>query len=630
MQRVPLDWSLSVGDVLRAVRDEPLPFALTGRWAGARAIVGWAPSRTLVDAFPPDLEPRAGAVIGGGWFGVLGYGLGALVEELPPAPPRPVATPSVLGFYEQVLVLDADGRWWLESLGDEPVVPVLDVPAPRSFALAPLALHGGGADAHRAAVAECVARIAAGELFQANVCVRLDGAFAGDPVEAFLAGVEALAPQHGAFFGRPDGAVLSFSPELFLRRRGRAVTTAPIKGTAPRTPGADAALAASAKDAAEHVMILDLMRNDLGRVAAYGSVVADATPTVEPHPGVYHLVSRVRAELRDGVGDGELLRATFPPGSVTGAPKVQALKVIAELEGTAREAYTGAIGMLSPVAGVELNVAIRTLEIAGDRAWLGAGGGIVADSVPEDELREALAKARPIAAALGSSVPAPAPPRPPAAPLPRVRRPDPARGLIETLLVEDGRPVDADRHLARLAASARAAYALDRGSDLAFEHLTAGRHRLRITLTPDGTTTIDHEPAPAGPPHPVALVPHTLTGGLGAHKWADRPAPADALLLDADGAVLEGGFANVWAIEGETLVTPPADGRILPGTVRARLLERPGFVEGALTLGRLRCADGIVLTSSIRLATPAGLPRATPRAIAVAEQLRALLTPALA
>jgi para-aminobenzoate synthetase/4-amino-4-deoxychorismate lyase len=631
MLRVPLDWSLTVGEVLRAVRDEPRPFALVGSWAGSRAIVGWDPSRVVEDDFPPDVAAVAsGEGVGGGWFGTLGYGLGSLVERLPAAPPRPVVTPvASLGFYEHVLRLDADGRWWFESLRDDAVVPALPVAAPRSYALSPLALHGGGAGAHVAAVAECVERIAAGELFQANLCVRLDGTFSGDPVEAFLAGVDELQPAFGAYVGRPDGAVLSFSPELFLRRRGRAVETAPIKGTAPRVPGARERLLASAKDAAEHVMIVDLMRNDLGRVAAYGSVAADPEPAVEPHPGLWHLVSRVRARLRDDVGDRELLRATFPPGSVTGAPKVQALKVISELEGTGREVYTGAVGMLSPVAGVELNVAIRTLEVRGEHAWLGAGGGIVADSGPEAELREALVKARPIAEALGASVADLPRVAVVAAPvLPRVRRPDPSLGLVETVLLEDGVPVDLDAHMARLAASARAVYGLDLGSDLAFERLP-GRCRVRITVRADGTHRVDVEPAPAGAPDPVALVPHTLTGGLGAHKWADRPAPPDALLVDLDGTVLEGAFANVWAIEGETLVTPPADGRLLPGTVRARLLERAECVEAPLTLERLRDADGLVLTSSIRLATPAGLPHPTPRAVEVAERLRALLTPAL-
>ena len=178
-----------------------------------------------------------------------------------------------------------------------------------------------------------------------------------------------IDPPYAAVFCAPWGGIASLSPELFLRRRGTEVITAPIKGTIGRN--ADDGLArasletlrASAKDAAEHVMIVDLMRNDLGRVCEYGTVVAPRIPDAEPHPGLWHLVSRVRGRLRPDADDGDLLRATFPPGSVTGAPKVQAMHVIAELEPTGREAYTGAIGFASPVAGLELSVAIRTLEL---------------------------------------------------------------------------------------------------------------------------------------------------------------------------------------------------------------------------------------------------------------------------
>ena len=151
-------------------------------------------------------------------------------------------------------------------------------------------------------------------------------------------------------------------------------------------------------------MIVDLMRNDLGRVAAYGSVHAPEAPEAQPHAGVWHLVSEVGAELAPGHGDAALLRATFPPGSVTGAPKVQALHVISQLEATGREVYTGAIGFASPHAGLELNVAIRTFEAHGDHLWLGAGGGIVADSDPQAELEECLVKARPLIAAIGGTL----------------------------------------------------------------------------------------------------------------------------------------------------------------------------------------------------------------------------------
>ncbi|MDX6640162.1 MAG: para-aminobenzoate synthetase / 4-amino-4-deoxychorismate lyase, partial [Solirubrobacteraceae bacterium] len=397
--RIALESRLAPREALLALRGDAHPFALVGDWAGGGALLGSEPVRVLGPDEDPfaafaDLAPvHAGeAVVGGGWFGVLGYGLGSLVERLPPPPPAPVTTPlHRLAFYDHVVRFDGE-RWWLEALGEEALARRLDVwrarlasaPRPRPFSGGPFRLVAPGAAGHRTAVAEAIAKIAEGELFQANLTLRLEGPFAGDPLDVLAAALPAVQPRFGACLG----GVVSLSPERFLRRVGRHVETEPIKGT-----GEDpAALAASAKDAAEHVMIVDLMRNDLGRVCAYGSIAAHP-PRVETYAGVFHLVSTVSGELREGATDADLLRATFPPGSVTGAPKVQAMKVIAELEATRREAYTGAIGYVSPLAGLELSVAIRTFELARDRVWLGAGGGIVADSDPGAELAEALAKA---------------------------------------------------------------------------------------------------------------------------------------------------------------------------------------------------------------------------------------------
>jgi para-aminobenzoate synthetase/4-amino-4-deoxychorismate lyase len=662
--RVPLDVTASPADVLRLLRDDRLPFALTGHWGASRAVLGSEPQRVVrgPDALDTvDLPAVAGeeGTIGGGWFGYLGFGLGAAIERLPPAPPRPAPLPgALLGFYDHVLRLDGDGRWWFEALSPEALDRRLDVlrarlragtPARRPWRLAGMALRGAGAEGHRAAVAECIERIAAGELFQANVCLRLDGRLHGSAADAYADAAEVLRPAHGAFLGLDDGAVLSFSPELFLRRAGRVASTAPIKGTAPRDeadPAAAAAardaLAASAKDAAEHVMIVDLMRNDLGRVAEYGTVRAAPAPDVEPHPGLWHLVTRVDARVREGVGDGALLRAAFPPGSVTGAPKVQALKVIGELEGTQREVYTGAIGFVSPVAGVELNVAIRTLEVRGETAWLGCGGGVVADSDPDGELREALAKARPVVEALGARVPAvaaasPARPRPPA--LRRIARPDPGVGLLETIAVRDGVAAFARLHLARLAASAEELYGiappadLDRRVRASAAVAGAGVLRLRVVLRPDGRAEVGVTPA-GGPPAPVALDPVLVAGGLGAHKWADRTPLAGldgpgraGLLCDLDGGVLEASSANVWLVEGDRLVTPRADGRILEGVTRSQILALPCAAEADVDAGRLAAADGLVITSAVRLAAAAGLRGRAPTGAAhrAAKALRAAL-----
>ena len=186
------------------------------------------------------------------------------------------------------------------------------------------------------------------------------------------------------------------------------VLSAPIKGTCPRFPSTALeqrrSLLASDKDRAENVMIVDLMRNDLGRVCEFGSIRVPSLARAEAHPGVWHLISEVTGELSDGTDDAALLRATFPAGSITGAPKIRAMEIISELESSAREVYTGSIGFVSPLAGLELNVAIRTFEFGGERAWLGVGGGIVADSDPEAEFRECLTKAGPLVRAVGASL----------------------------------------------------------------------------------------------------------------------------------------------------------------------------------------------------------------------------------
>lgn len=436
LRRVALRCSLAPRQVLGRLRDEPLPFLLTGAWAGGGAVLGSDPMSVAAADEDPfavlDRRPVVaggehlrGPAVGGGWFGWLGYRLAALVERVPDSPPRPVVMPSFhLAYYDHVLRQDPAGRWWFEMLwsaGRGPALArrlrrirgLLAAGEPGSAvpeAPGPLRLSAPGAAAHLEAVRQARRRIHAGEVFQANICLRLDASWPGRATDLFAQALSRTSPAYGAVFDTPHGAIASLSPELFLRRRGRHVVTAPIKGTSPRDPDPARAAAAlaqlrgSVKDAAEHVMIVDLMRNDLGRVCSYGSIQAEREPTAEPHPGLWHLVSRVHGLLRCDVGDAELLRATFPPGSVTGAPKVRSLQVIAELERTGREVYTGAIGFASPVAGLELSVAIRTLELSGGRLWLGVGGGIVADSDPQRELEEALLKAAPIAAAIGSSV----------------------------------------------------------------------------------------------------------------------------------------------------------------------------------------------------------------------------------
>ncbi len=250
---------------------------------------------------------------------------------------------------------------------------------------------------HQRAIGRARAAIAAGEVYQVNLVQHLGAPFAGDPRSVAQA-LGGLRPRHGRMLRGDGWAIVSASPELFLSRRGDSLTTMPIKGTRPR--GASSELQASEKDAAEHVMIVDLERNDLGRVCEPGSVIWPELMTPRSMAGVEHLVSRVTGRVRPGLTLPELLAATFPGGSVTGAPKIAAIDQIAELEPVGRGASMGALGVIHPNGDFDLALTIRTFAIVDDRIHLWVGGGIVWDSDPAAEVEESWVKARPLLAAL--------------------------------------------------------------------------------------------------------------------------------------------------------------------------------------------------------------------------------------
>jgi para-aminobenzoate synthetase component 1 len=231
----------------------------------------------------------------------------------------------------------------------------------------------------------------AGNCYQVNLTRRLETDASPDPVALFRRLCETHPAPHAALV-RIDGiAVVSASPERFLRRDGLQVETRPIKGT---SSDADVLLA-SGKDRAENVMIVDLARNDIGRVCEYGSVRVPGLWEIEAHPGLYHLVSTVRGILRADASVGDIIRATFPPASVTGCPKPRVLEIIESLEPVRRGVYTGAVGFIDTEQDViDLNVAIRTFTIASGRTFFGVGGGIVADSQTQSEWDETELKAR--------------------------------------------------------------------------------------------------------------------------------------------------------------------------------------------------------------------------------------------
>ena len=613
VHRSRLETGLEPVDVLRRLRGADRPVALIGDWHQGEALIACDPvgiAGVDDDPFAVIDDPNAGW-----WIGSWGYRLGGRIESLPNVARRPVPQPEHrLALYDVVLRL-VDGTWFVEHLPDADPSALVErlstAPTTQPFDVGAFALTPDP-DGHRRGVARALDHITAGDIFQVNLCARLEAAFAGDPLDLFCAGVEALAPAYAAFVDGGTGAIASFSPELFLRRTGDEVLTSPIKGTAPLDADVSE-LVASAKDRAENVMIVDLMRNDLGRVSTPGSVRVPAMVRPERH-AVWHLVSDVVGHVGHDVPHSALLRATFPPGSVTGAPKVRAMEIAAELEPTSREAYTGAIGHASPDGALELNVVIRTFEIAEGRVWLGVGGGIVADSTPDGEYAELLVKARPLldaiggrldpsleAAVRGFETPTSSAPQPPTAQLSQPV--DVAQGIFTTLLVLDGDPVDLEAHIARLDASVRAVYGttVRAGLDDAVRRKAAGlsgRHRLRIDAIPLAesaevavrmSTAELHAPASTW-----RLIPQIVSGGLGQHKWIDRSVLGggtsrwhagsgqrgrvggsdDPLLIDADGSVLESGRANVFVVLDDGVHTPPLDGRILPGTARARIIEQ--------------------------------------------------------
>ncbi len=349
-----------------------------------------------------------------GWLVVASYDLGRRIEQAAQSPAGALADrpgPLVeLHRIEGALRLDhASGCW--DVVGDPAALPELErAAAPHSVARSTTLRSATGRAAYEAAVARAIAYVHAGDVFQVNVTHRLGGTLHGDPRD--LAVVPALLDaRFGGYAETTDRVVVSASPELFLERDAtrERVCTRPIKGTRAARDHSEF----GAKDRAELVMIVDLMRNDLGRVARRGSVEVVEASRIERHHGaargVRHTVATVAADVPAERPLGDLLAASFPPGSITGAPKIRAMQIIDELEPVRRGVYCGAIGLVADTGDAALNVAIRTpvLHAAENGAWaidLAVGAGIVADSDPSAEWRETLAKAAPVARALGATI----------------------------------------------------------------------------------------------------------------------------------------------------------------------------------------------------------------------------------
>ncbi len=447
--------------------------------------------------------------------------------------------------------------------------------------------------------------INAGDVYQINHTLKYLFRFDGDPLALYAALRRRQPVDHGGFISAPAFDLLSLSPELFLDIRDGAIETRPMKGTAARgdSPEQDEArrrwLANDEKSRAENLMIVDLMRNDVSRIAEIGSVRVSDLFAVETYPTLHQMTSRIEAKIDGPISIARLLGSVFPCGSITGAPKVRAMEIIHDLEDRARGAYTGAIGMIAPDGEIRLNVAIRTLLI--DRhgnGEIGIGSGIVADSDAEAEYDECLLKARFVA---------------------DVETPF---GLIETLLWEpDTGYALLERHLARLAASA--AYFGFVHNDSAIRaalRLAAidAAQKVRLVLARNGDVEVTTEPL--GPPrqsmsYALSDRPVDSRDIMLRHKTTRRAFFEDelarmrettgcdeVLFTNQNGEITEGSYTNVFVEVGGKLLTPPLSCGLLDGTQRRQMFEDRGITldERVLRAEDIDSAERVFLGNSVR------------------------------
>ncbi|HVG29788.1 MAG TPA: aminodeoxychorismate synthase component I [Pyrinomonadaceae bacterium] len=454
--------------------------------------------------------------------------------------------------------------------------------------------------------------IARGDTYQINYTFRLRARFAGDDFAFYEQLAASQRAAYCAYLSLGRFSILSASPELFFRRRGREITTKPMKGTLRRgrwleEDDARAAwLVASEKNRAENLMIVDLLRNDLGRVAEFGSVRVRDCCVVERYPTILQMTSTVEARARAGVSLEEVFAAMFPCGSVTGAPKVSTMRLIAALEGSPRNVYCGSIGFVAPGGEAVFNVAIRTALVDRETgtAEYGVGGGITWDSLAAEEYEEALAKS----ALLSEG--------------------SPAFSLLETLRLEGGDFALLSRHLRRLAESARyfgfeVSPRKARAALMAHAASFPGEaRRVRLLSSASGEIHVESatlERLPAGPlPVVLADAPVRRADRFLYHKTtrrevydfhrAQHPAAFDVLLWNEDGEITEFTNGNVVVEAGGRRLTPPRECGLLAGTMRAELLGRGEIEESVVKRSDLARSSRVWLVNSVRGWVPVSLP----------------------
>ncbi len=517
----------------------------------------------------------------------------------------------------------ADGPLvWLGLFGDPQIIPAADMPTWLSAQHDGIGEVGIGPLDPQVSAGEYCERFAAlqdairaGDIYQANLTFPLAGPARGDPAALYAAIRPTAAAGYGGLVFDGSHYLLSFSPELFFSLKGGEAKVKPMKGTRPRAsdPSADAAmkeeLGSSVKDRAENLMIVDLMRNDLSRVAQAGSVRVESPFAVESYPTVHQMVSTVFAHLQDGKGAIDVLNALFPCGSITGAPKIRAMELINQVERDPRGPYCGAIGRIGADGDAAFNVAIRTVRLTpGEnlrhKAVLGVGGAIVADSDPMGEWRECLIKGA------------------------FTRGPAGGHDLIETMRFDPqaGIPL-LEMHLERMKASAaELGFSFDRHETrnriqaLCFELDEAAK--VRLVLARSGAVTLENGPLPGALPHPAPCIalPHPTVAHdwrlqhkttdrsfyEAAHNAAIEAGAVEALLVRDDGALTEGSWTSIF-VQGDDgiLLTPPANLGLLPGVLRRSLIEDGKAREAHLTLEDL--SGGFFIGNALRGLMPAVL-----------------------
>lgn len=520
---------------------------------------------------------------GGHRAGFMTYEAGQAFETRFPAPTVKTALPLVwFGVFDQFEEIAPDDvPAWLPDPDGAWAGP----PQPRI-----------SASVYGEALTRVKSYIEAGDIYQANLTFPCTVPTAGHPLALYASLRSRAKAGYGGIVWTGEDWLLSMSPELFFALQDRKITTKPMKGTASAS-GGDAAVESlrnDPKQRAENLMIVDLLRNDLSRVADPGSVEVPQLFHVERYPTVYQMTSTVTARVASGLDAADILSAIYPCGSITGAPKIRAMEVIAEVETAPRGIYTGCIGRIDPSGDAAFNVAIRTLHIkAGEsRATLGLGSGIVADSRIGEEWDECLAKGKFVA--------------------------DPRSfDLIETMRFDPAGGIHLlERHIARIGDSARTfgisfdRHAVRNALQAATFRISAPR-RVRLMLSGTGRTAIEITKLPPVPEEPVdvALAPLPVSSDdfRLRHKTSDRQFYREALaragtfdvaLVDAEGFVTEGAFTNIF-VKGEgALLTPPLSRGLLPGVLRAELIANGSATEADLRPSDL--ANGFFIGNASR------------------------------